>query len=268
MGDIDIPVPESGHALPPGINALVARVSNEGGERFDAAGWHYLDTLARHAAAHEGSVRGMLEAKLERALASFAERFAQARSAAADLLATTGAMHPQAAAELQRLFAGGDFKGLRYLSATLEARARCAVWSELVSRLDPALAGVPGHPSMHHATHHATHPAASRTSATPPPAIELKTVRESRATWARMSVGKQLALAMKQAPANAGPINSHMLVLRSLAMMQEISPDYLSRMVSYVDTLLSLDPGDNVVPVKRKKAPPAKAAKPTKTMKK
>jgi hypothetical protein len=35
---------------------------------------------------------------------------------------------------------------------------------------------------------------------------------------------------------NAGPINSHMLVLRSLAMMQAISPDYLSRMISYVDT--------------------------------
>jgi len=51
-------------------------------------------------------------------------------------------------------------------------------------------------------------------------------------------------------------------------LMQELSPDYLSRMVSYVDTLLFLDPGEKEIPVKRKKAPPAKAAKPKNTMKK
>ena len=233
-------------------DALLANMRDEGGERFDAAGWHYLETLARHAAAHEGSVRRMLEAKLERAVASFAGRFAQARSAAAELLAATCKEHPQAVAELQRLFAGSDFKGLRHLRATLAARAQCAPLGELVAQLEPA-------PAQH---------AAARPTEVVAPILELKTVRESRATWARMSVDKQLALAMKQAPQNAGPINSHMLVLRSLAMMQEISPDYLDRVVSYVDTLLALDPGEKDVPVKRKKALPAKAAKPTKTTKK
>ena len=247
-----------------GIDALLASVRDEGGDRFDAAGWHYLDTLARRAAAHEGSVRHILEAKLERALAAFAERFAQARSAAAELLAATAAKHPQATAELQRLFAGGDFQSLRHLRATLEARAQCAPLTQLVSQLESVVPGAPGHSAVQLATQHAT----SHTTAPVSPALELKTVRESRATWARMSVDKQLALAMKQAPANAGPINSHMLVLRSLAMMQDISPDYLSRMVSYVDTLLSLDPGETVVPVKRKKAAPAKAAKPSNTAKK
>jgi hypothetical protein len=205
----------------------------------------------------------MLEAKLERAVAAFAERFAQARSAASELLAATCEKHPQAAAELQRLFAGSDFKGLRHLRATLEAREQCAALAELVSQLEPALAGAPGHPPAHHAT--------SRATAAAAPTLELKTVRESRATWAKMSVDRQLSLAMKKAPENAGPINSHMLVLRSLAMMQAISPDYLSRVVSYVDTLLSLDPGEKEVPVKRKKALPAKAAKaakPTKAIRK
>ena len=231
------------------VDALLASLRDEGGERFDAAGWHYLDTLVRRSAAHEGSVRTMLEAKLEQAAAKFAERFAEARSAAAELLAATCEKHPQAAAELQQLFAGGDFKGLRQLCATLEARQQCAALGELVSRLEPVVAAAPGH-----------RPASRPIDAAPK--LELKTVRESRATWARLSVDKQLALAMKQGPQNAGPINSHMLVLRSLAMMQEISPDYLSRIVSYVDTLLALDPGVVDVPVKRKKAAPAKAAKP------
>lgn len=262
MGEAGLPVLDAGQTVPvSGIDALLESVRDEGGERFDAAGWHYLETLARRAAAHEGSVRRLLEVKLERAVASFTERFAQARFAAAGLLAATCEKHPQAAAELQRLFAGSDFRGLRRLRATLEAREQCAALEGLVSRFEPALADAPpGHPPVHHV--------ASRASEAGSPIRELKTVRESRATWARLSVDKQLALAMKQGPKNAGPINSHMLVLRSLAMMQAISPDYLSRVVSYVDTLLSLDPGEKELPVKRKRAPPAKAGKPTKAMKK
>lgn len=255
MGDGATSAVDSRQTVPlSGMDALLASLREEGGDRFDAAGWHYVGTLARRAASHQGSVRRLLEAKLERAVTSFAERFAQARSAAAELLAATCKQHPQAAAELQRLFAGSDFKGLRHLRATLDAREQCAALAGLVSQLEPALPGAPAHPPAQHST--------SRATAAVSPTLELKTVRESRATWARLSVDKQLALAMKQAPQNAGPINSHMLILRSLAMMQDISPDYLSRMVSYADTLLALDPGPPEVPVKRKKAPPAKAAKP------
>ena len=242
------------------VDAFLASLRDEGGERFDAAGWHYLDTLARQAAAHEGSLRRMLEVKLERAVAAFAGRFAQARSAAGELLAAAGTKHPQAAAELQRLLAEGDFKGLRYLGATLEARGQCAVLSELVARLESGLSGGLGDLPAQHAV--------SRTTAAGEPGLELKTVRESRATWARMSVEKQLALAMKQGPKNAGPINSHNLVLRSLGMMQEISPGYLSCMVSYVDTLLFLDTGEKDVAVKRKKATAPKGVKATRAVKK
>lgn len=263
MGDEAIQAVAAGQSAPQtGVDALLARMRDEGGARFDAAGWHYLETLARHAAAHEGSVRRMLEAKLERAAAAFARRLTQARSAEAALLDVDCKTHPQAAADLQRLFASTDFKGLRHLRATLEARAQCAVLAELVAQLEPSLAAVPGQPPAQQAI--------SRATSVASPALELKTVRESRATWARMSVDRQLSLAMKQGPQNAGPINSHMLVLRSLTMMQDISPEYLSRFVSYIDTLLFLDPGEMEVPVKRKKAPPAKAKapKPTKATKK
>jgi hypothetical protein len=57
-------------------------------------------------------------------------------------------------------------------------------------------------------------------------------------------VGKRVAQELDQAPKNAGPINSHMLVLRSLEKMRDVSPDYLNRFTLYVDTLLLLDQGD------------------------
>lgn len=69
----------------------------------------------------------------------------------------------------------------------------------------------------------------------------------------RISVQKQVTQAIAQAPQNAGPINSHMLVLRSLGLMRDISPDYLNRFMAYVDTLLFLDSAETV------KATPKKA---------
>jgi hypothetical protein len=241
----------------PAFEALLVRLREQGGQRFDGAGWHYLDTLAQRALAEQGSVRRLLLAKVERAASAFSQRFVQARAAAAELLASACAQHPQAAGELHSLFAAGDFRRLRQLCATLAARAQCTGLAALVARIEPAPAGTPDQPAASQAT-------ASASYATPvnPATLELKTVRESRAAWARMSVDRQLSQAMKQAPVNAGPINSHMLVLRSLAMMQDISPDYLSRMVSYIDTLLALAPGEVEAPVKRKKTAAAKTARP------
>lgn len=93
------------------------------------------------------------------------------------------------------------------------------------------------------------------------PRPELKTIRNFRNTWSKLSVDKQVAQALEQAPRNAGPINSHMLVLRSLALMREVSPDYLNRFITYADTLLCLDQGEQEKPGSPKKPRRAKAAK-------
>lgn len=73
---------------------------------------------------------------------------------------------------------------------------------------------------------------------------ELKTIRNFRSTWSRLSVDKQIKQAINRAPENAGPLNSHRLVLQSLGLMRDLSPDYLTRFMSYVDTLLVLDHAD------------------------
>ncbi|WP_353239226.1 DUF2894 domain-containing protein [Limnohabitans sp.] len=66
-------------------------------------------------------------------------------------------------------------------------------------------------------------------------------IQQFRKQLGQISVQKQVSQAMAQAPQNAGPINSHMLVLRSLGLMREASPDYLGRFMVYLDTLLCLD---------------------------
>jgi hypothetical protein len=73
------------------------------------------------------------------------------------------------------------------------------------------------------------------------PAPELKTLRYFRSTWSRLSADRRLTQSLAKVPDNAGPLNSHHLVHRSLKLMHELSPEYLNRFMSYVDTLLWVD---------------------------
>ncbi|WP_420476937.1 DUF2894 domain-containing protein [Noviherbaspirillum sp. ST9] len=229
----------------PDFMTQIASLRAAGGERFDPVRLHYLDVLARRSMAHEGSVKRMLDAKLEKALAAFQERFHAAQSPAREALDHSVQQYPDAARELQQLFAAGDFNALQRCIADLKSREQCASLGALVRRLD-----------QHSSESTDARPAAQSGSRT-----ELKAIRNFRNTWAKLSVDKQVAQALQQAPKNAGPINSHMLVLRSLTLMRDISPDYLGRFMTYADTLLSLDRCEMEKPAPPKKQPTAKSSK-------
>lgn len=84
-------------------------------------------------------------------------------------------------------------------------------------------------------------------------------VAQFRQQLGKISVQKQVTQAIAQAPQNAGPINSHMLVLRSLGLMRDLSPDYLNRFMGYVDTLLFLEAPQTVKATPKKAAPASKS---------
>jgi len=64
--------------------------------------------------------------------------------------------------------------------------------------------------------------------------------------------------ASQRAPDNAGPLNSHMLVLRTLGLMRELSPHYLRRFLSHTETLLWLDQVQAPTKTAARKPGPAK----------
>lgn len=228
----------------PDCDALIATLRDAGADRFDPVRWRYLEALASRAAEHQGNARRLLDAKLAQALAALQERLERARRDAMETVAQGVQQFPQAAGDLQRLLSAGDFKGLRRLCATLQAGASRAPLGALVRQLEQS--------SPESAE-------AYWGSAGPHP--ELKAVRNFRNTWAKLSVDKQVAQALEQAPKNAGPINSHMLALRSLTLMRDISPDYLNRFLSYAETLLCLDQCEKEKPDKPAKAQAARATK-------
>ena len=172
--------------------------------------WHYVQALARRAEAQPDAVRQRLHARLHRLLHELEQTLQQTPVQPAPPSApTVDAQHASPLAELTR-----------YLQQHSQAAHDTA------------------HPSSI-----ATAAPAPSAQAQPTPAArsELKSVQNDRRTWSRLSAERQLNRALDQAPSNAGPINSHMVVLRSLSLMRDIAPDYLNRFVSYVDTLLWLE---------------------------
>ena len=207
----------------------------EGEACFDPVRWRYIAALARRSQQHHGEVRRLLDGKLAAAQADYRQRFEQTRSAARVTVERLCERYPDAADELRRLLASGDFGALKRFAAALENRhSPLAELTGYLAQLSPDDGDE------------------QQTKG------ELKAIRQFRRTWSALAVDKQLAQAIEQAPDNAGPLNSQRLVLRSLALMREISPDYLRRFMSYADALLWLDQAAIKDKPAAKKSAPAK----------
>ena len=96
-----------------------------------------------------------------------------------------------------------------------------------------------------------------------PVASDPRTVQFFKRTWSRLSADQRLAQARATLPENAGPLNSHHLVHRSLTLMRELSPEYLERFVGYIDALQWLEQANEAA---QDSANAARAAGAKKTM--
>lgn len=204
---------------------LIAALRQQAADQIDPVRFRYLEALARRTLTYRGGARRVLDDKLDKALTEYRERFAEAQDDAGDIIGRIAEYFPEAADEARRLFDAGDFRGLSRFVASLENHGDPAPLTALLSDIaQPAAADVdedsPGNSSA---------------------PGELKSLRQFRATWSKLSVDRQLIEAMAQGPANAGPLNSHRLVLQSLELLRDLSPDYLNCFMSYADALLWLD---------------------------
>ena len=219
--------------LPAG--ASLADLQALGAHRVDPARFAYLAALSRRSAAQHGAARQALDARLAQALDTCAADCRQALAEARQALPGLLARHPAAAPELRRLLAQADLPGLRRLAARLDARGSPGPLAGLVQQLDrtaPGLATGAGDAGLAGAAGPATQAA---------PAGELRALRQFRRTWTRLSAEQQLLRSQAQLPQNPGPLNSQLLALRALQLMQVLSPAYLQRFMAQIEALLWLD---------------------------
>jgi hypothetical protein len=152
----------------------------------------------------------------------------------------------------------------------------------LQARFDARLAQYAADTAADHAGPVATPRAAARPSASPLAGLaqllrdarpaadiagrdELASARRFREAWDARRALEKLDLALAQRPAQAGPLNSHALVLQSLELMRAASPRYLRQFVLHVETLQWLAEADEQVgaqrPARKSPGPGGTAAK-------
>lgn len=256
-------------SLPPDdLHTRLATLREDGAWRFQPARWRALEALARRLNGQPEGVRSQLQERLAQGLQAHANGLALAREAAAELARQITADHPSQARAARSLQEAGDLPGLRRLALRAQSSAACPPLAELNAqmralrpgsgdasglRAQGAPAQAPAAGSTKTATAAAAGPTSRRqpgasVAATPlrsplpvPGTDELASARRFRRAWAATRVQDQVDSAVARRPAQAGPLNSHALVLESLALMRELSPDYLRHFMAQVETLLWLE---------------------------
>ncbi|PPU36929.1 MULTISPECIES: DUF2894 domain-containing protein [unclassified Xanthomonas] len=70
---------------------------------------------------------------------------------------------------------------------------------------------------------------------------ELPALDDFRRTWTTVRTASQVRQSLQDAPKDAGPLNSSVLVHRCITLMRERSPGYLQHFLGYVDALSWLE---------------------------
>ena len=83
---------------------------------------------------------------------------------------------------------------------------------------------------------------------------ELRSIKHFRESWVKHNSEKLLAQAIADSPRDAGPLNSHRLAIQSLTAMRDLSPEYLNRFLSYLETLLWLEKAGESIGLSSKNA--------------
>lgn len=266
-------LPEMGAA---DVRQVIADLARDGADQFDPIRFRVIESMAARAAEQRESVRLILERKARRALADYQDDFASAREGIAPIAAGIAAQFPESAEMLRSLLEAGKIGAVQRLALKLkreggreEGAAAVSTLASLTRQIglnsfgsaeeDKEVSFVDLLRRQEEAVLHSSLLAKSqpRSSAAVVPdklrpkrpggrgsghrAGESTSARQLRELLEKHGSDKRVKRAISEGPEAPGPLNPQALVIRSLATLRELSPDYLSRFVAYADTLLWLE---------------------------
>lgn len=184
-------------------------------DRLDPIRFRFIEALASRASRHGGEARRILDDRLYTLLEAYADELEARRSKAADPDSAKPARAPAHGTLAELLKHIGDRKAAATMGDAVAADV------ENVGEDCP------------------------RQSVS----AELPALLEFRKIWSKVRTDGQLRQSLEQVPTNAGPLNSGVLVHRSIMLMRELSPEYLQHFMAYADTLSWMEQmqGDGVL---------------------
>ena len=235
------------------LEALTAK----GAEHFDPVGFRFITAMTQRAATQPDNVAGLLVEKSQAALDQYQQNLAVAHRKAIKQVQLINIRFPEHSAKAHRYLVSCQYREIAKLLNQLQSTSsRVSALSALTVELlkDEELSVQENKQEtlddllrQQESTLLQSLVVGKKTVSSSSSSLgggqqgELKSIRLFRESWSKIHSEQRLAKSINDAPASAGPLNEQRLMVRSLEMMQELSPKYLSRFVSYVDSLLWLE---------------------------
>jgi DUF2894 family protein len=225
--------------------------------RFDPPRFRYIESMLARALAHAEPVKNRVGEKALEAFQHYQQDFNQAQSDAASALERIVSQRPDWSESMQALFEAVKFRELHRHEARLQRDSGEGALTDILGRLegqqDKTDAGPEGNSiedmllRQEHTIVNTLRASPNQQGASEPVtthnanSTELKSARRFRQSTEKLSTNKRLGQALQKNPEDSGPLNPQRLIVSSLATMRELSPQYTSRFVAYIDTLLWLE---------------------------
>ena len=241
---------------PDGLCATLESLAQTGADRYDPVRFHYIAAMSRRATEQPPPVAAIVAQKAGAALQAYQRDFTQARQQTAVVVDELVAQFPESAERIQQLFASSDFRAVQRLATRLRRSStrkllagltEQIVSGETVAEPDKGASSFDDRLRQQELeTLDSTLAKSSQGPTTPTghASRELKAVRYFRESLVKVNADRLIRQAIDDLPDDSGPLNPQMLIIRTLAIMGELSPQYLQRFVSYLDTLLWLEQAD------------------------
>lgn len=226
------------------ITSQVDRLRDHGQNLFDESRFHFISSMVKRAEQERFSVALILQTKAAKLLAEYQSDLLLAEEEARIISSRIKLNFPDSDKQVDSLLKAYKVSALRQLESRLmrtqdsmlKALTNLLLVEDTESQIEPSFIDLLNNQETEVIKTFSTEPCHL-----PLGRNELRSARMYRESQEKLNAEKIIRMAIKSGPDNPGPINPHMLAIRSLSSMQKLSPSYLQRYLSYIDTVFWLE---------------------------
>ena len=229
------------------LQTTLASLQQQAADKFDPARFQHIANLHSKADNATDNVAELLLNKVQTALASYQQDYQEALEKAQANVTAIIENQAEAKTTAQALLAAGELQELALLKEKLAQQTKPSPLAELNDYINQELANntlVEQPKSLSDVLNQFEQTAIKRHQRVPKKkkdSNELKAFNSFKQFKEKYDTDKLVEQMITERPDHLGPLNPQMLLLKSLESMRDLSPQYLSRFITYIDTLLKLE---------------------------
>lgn len=237
------------------LETIFADIQLGHAQRFNPVRFAYIQSLAARLQQPAFASNVALTEKLQTNVALFQDEFNSCRKRADSFVKEISLGFPEHKNKAITYFEQADFKSLERLSLQLKKTDSNSVNGSLLGQLNRVMSKQHDElksedkpqsfddilQQQEQALTHSSEPIVNGADSIKDESLELQSMTVFRESMKYFNIDKIIDRAINDCPANPGPHNPHMLAIKSLTHMRELSPQYLRRFASYIETLLWLE---------------------------